>query len=93
MGCSPATPTLCNGPCGGGDSGGCGLYSRGHPQRDDSSVYLSAVAAVARNIGKAFSSGAGSERAHPLVVGSKSTVPIGTSNYVSMYLREGSAEG
>jgi UDPglucose 6-dehydrogenase len=63
------------------------------PQSDDGSVDLSNVAAVARDIGKAFSSEVGSDRAHPLVVVNKSTVPVGTGNYVSMYLQEGAAEG
>jgi UDPglucose 6-dehydrogenase len=58
----------------------------GTPQGDDGSVDLSDVAAVARGIGKALSSEVGSETARPLVVANKSTVPVGTGNYVSMLL-------
>lgn len=65
----------------------------GTPQGEDGSVDLSDVAAVARAIGKALSSEDRSERARPLVVANKSTVPVGTGNYVSMFLQEGAAEG
>jgi len=65
----------------------------GAPQGDDGSVDLSDVAVVARDIGKALSSEFGSERGRTLVVVNKSTVPVGTGNYVSLFVQEGAAEG
>jgi UDPglucose 6-dehydrogenase len=46
------------------------------------------VAAVARGIGQALA-GSGSGRDLPLVVVNKSTVPVGTGDYVSMLIGEG----
>ncbi len=59
------------------------------PQGDDGSADLGSVAAVARSIGGAL---AGAQRKHPLVVVNKSTVPVGSGDYVSMLIREGAAE-
>ena len=59
------------------------------PQGDDGSADLGSVAAVARGIGSAL---AGARREHPLVVVNKSTVPVGSGDYVSMLIREGAAE-
>jgi UDPglucose 6-dehydrogenase len=62
------------------------------PQGDDGSADLTSVAAVARSVGRALSE-RGAERARPLVVVNKSTVPIGSGDYVSMLIQEGAAEG
>ena len=65
------------------------------PQGDRGSADLSSVAAVARSIGLALaraSSENGQEREKPLVVVNKSTVPVGSGDYVSMLLREGAEE-
>ena len=65
------------------------------PQGDDGSADLSSVAAVARDIGRALSeSGAPSSRTRkrPLVVVNKSTVPVGSGDYVSMLIRDGLEE-
>ncbi|HEX2738932.1 MAG TPA: 2-dehydropantoate 2-reductase N-terminal domain-containing protein, partial [Rubrobacter sp.] len=59
------------------------------PQGDDGSADLGSVAAVARSIGGAL---AGISRNAPLVVVNKSTVPVGSGDYVSMLIREGAAE-
>lgn len=59
------------------------------PQADDGSADLVSVAAVARSIGSAL---AGVRREHPLVVVNKSTVPVGSGDYVSMLVQEGAAE-
>ena len=56
------------------------------PQDDNGSANLSSVAAVAQSIGRAL---ARSEREHPLVVVNKSTVPVGSGDYVSMLVHEG----
>jgi UDPglucose 6-dehydrogenase len=62
----------------------------GTPQgEEDGAADLSNVAAVARSIGRRLSE---VKRTHPLVVVNKSTVPVGSGNYVSMLLQEG-AEG
>lgn len=60
------------------------------PPDEDGSADLSNVAAVARSIGRALS-GAG-ERERPLIVVNKSTVPVGSGDYVSMLVREGAEE-
>jgi UDPglucose 6-dehydrogenase len=60
------------------------------PQGDDGSADLGSVAAVARAIGHAL---AATERDHPLVVVNKSTVPVGSGDYVSMLIKEGASEG
>jgi UDPglucose 6-dehydrogenase len=59
------------------------------PRGEEGSAELSSVAAVARDIGQAL---AGVERDRPLVVANKSTVPVGSGNYVSMLIREGAEE-
>ncbi len=59
------------------------------PQGDDGSADLSSVGAVARSIGRAL---AETERERPLVVVNKSTVPVGSGDYVSMLIQEGAAE-
>ena len=71
------------------------------PQGDDGSADLSSVGAVARSIGRALAEpgahpGAGetgrARRERPLVVVNKSTVPVGSGDYVSMLIQEGAAE-
>ena len=64
------------------------------PQGDDGAADLSSVAAVAKGVGRALAeSGAeGSRREKPLVVVNKSTVPVGSGDYVSMLVREGAEE-
>ena len=58
------------------------------PQGEDGSADLSGVAAVARGIGRALAeTAAGRER--PLVVVNKSTVPVGSGDYVSMLIGRG----
>jgi UDPglucose 6-dehydrogenase len=59
------------------------------PQGEGDSADLSSVAAVARLIGRILS---GSRRERPLVVVNKSTVPVGSGDYVSMLIREGLEE-
>ncbi len=61
----------------------------GTPQGDDGSADLSNVAAVARGIGRALS---GVDRVSPLLVVNKSTVPVGSGDYVSMLVRDGAEE-
>jgi UDPglucose 6-dehydrogenase len=56
------------------------------PQGDDGAADLSNVAAVARGIGGAL---ARASRRSPLVVVNKSTVPVGSGDYVSMLVRDG----
>ena len=64
------------------------------PQGDDGAADLSSVAAVARSIGRALSGAErGGTRARPLVVVNKSTVPVGSGDYVSMLIQEGASEG
>ena len=62
------------------------------PQSEGGSADLTSVGAVARGIGRALSE-VGTDRERPLVVGNKSTVPVGSGDYVSMLLREGAEEG
>jgi UDPglucose 6-dehydrogenase len=59
------------------------------PQGEDGSGDLSNVAEVARRIGRALSE---VSRDRPLVVVNKSTVPVGSGDYVSMLIREGLEE-
>ncbi|MGF1473516.1 MAG: UDP-glucose dehydrogenase family protein [Rubrobacteraceae bacterium] len=59
------------------------------PQGEDGSANLSSVADVARSIGRAL---ARSSRETPLVVVNKSTVPVGSGDYVSMLILEGAEE-
>ena len=62
----------------------------GTPQEEDGSADLSNVAAAARGVGRAL---AGRRRQRPLVVVNKSTVPMGSGDYVSMLIRDGMGEG
>jgi UDPglucose 6-dehydrogenase len=59
------------------------------PQSKNGSADLSSVAAVAFSIGRALS---GIDRERPLLVVNKSTVPVGSGDYVSMLIREGLEE-
>jgi UDPglucose 6-dehydrogenase len=59
------------------------------PQGKEGSADLSSVAVVARSIGRTLS---GAERERPLLVVNKSTVPVGSGDYVSMLIREGLEE-
>jgi UDPglucose 6-dehydrogenase len=59
------------------------------PQGVDGSADLSNIAAVARDIGWALP---GANRERPLVVVNKSTVPVGSGDYVSMLIRDGLEE-
>jgi len=59
------------------------------PQGGDGSADLSSVAAVARGIGGAL---ARTSRRSPLVVVNKSTVPVGSGDYVSMLIWDGIEE-
>ena len=64
------------------------------PQGDDGSADLASVGAVARGVGRAISEASAEERrGRPLVVVNKSTVPVGSGDYVSMLVQEGAAEG
>jgi UDPglucose 6-dehydrogenase len=60
------------------------------PQGEDGSADLSNVADVARGIGQALAEPSCRER--PPVVVNKSTVPVGSGDYVSMLVREGLEE-
>ncbi|HJQ30001.1 MAG TPA: UDP-glucose/GDP-mannose dehydrogenase family protein [Rubrobacter sp.] len=62
----------------------------GTPQGDDGSADLSNVASVARQVGRALASSPRRER--PLVVVNKSTVPVGSGDYVSGLIRDGAGE-
>ena len=64
----------------------------GTPQGDDGSADLSSVAAVAKDIGRALSESEPPPRERPLVVVNKSTVPVGSGDYVSMLIRDGLEE-
>lgn len=61
------------------------------PTGEDGSANLSSVATVARAVGRALASSA-SRRDEPLIVVNKSTVPVGTGDYVSMLIEEGVEE-
>jgi UDPglucose 6-dehydrogenase len=64
------------------------------PQDEDGSADLSSVGAVARSIGRALAEPEGATRREwPPVVVNKSTVPVGSGDYVSMLIQEGAAEG
>ena len=60
------------------------------PTGEDGSADLSSVAAVARAVGRALAESPGREE--PLVIVNKSTVPVGSGDYVSMLVREGAEE-
>jgi len=68
------------------------------PQGEDGSANLSSVGAVARGIGRALAEASseaappGARRERPLVVVNKSTVPVGSGDYVSMLIRDGMEE-
>lgn len=62
------------------------------PQGDDGAADLSSVAEVARRIGQALASSR-TAREKPLIVVNKSTVPVGSGDYVSMLVQEGAEEG
>jgi UDPglucose 6-dehydrogenase len=80
----------------------------GTPQGEDGSADLSSVGAVARSIGRALAEASPGEapletaplgappgesrRERPLVVVNKSTVPVGSGDYVSMLVRDGMEE-
>jgi UDPglucose 6-dehydrogenase len=59
------------------------------PQGEDGSADLTSVASVARRIGGALPE---ANRERPLVVVNKSTVPVGSGDYVSMLIHEGIEE-
>jgi UDPglucose 6-dehydrogenase len=69
------------------------------PQGEGGSADLSSVAAVARDIGRALAQSSAEDvgeapggfpgRERPLIVVNKSTVPVGSGDYVSMLIREG----
>jgi UDPglucose 6-dehydrogenase len=59
------------------------------PRGDDGAADLSNVGAVARNIGRTL---AEARREDLLVVANKSTVPVGSGDYVSMLIKEGAEE-
>ncbi len=62
------------------------------PQGEDGAADLSNVAAVARSIGRALAQEGGAERERPLLVVNKSTVPVGSGDYVSMLIHDGLEE-
>jgi UDPglucose 6-dehydrogenase len=61
------------------------------PQGEDGSADLSSVATVARSMGRVLIEAPSRER--PLIVVNKSTVPVGSGDYVSMLIQEGADEG
>lgn len=61
------------------------------PQGEDGSADLSSVAAVARGIGGTLAEPR-ADRESPLVVVNKSTVPVGSGDYVSMLIHDGIEE-
>ena len=63
------------------------------PQGDDGSADLSSVGAVARMVGGALAQPLARRRQRPLVVVNKSTVPVGSGDYVSMLIEEGAESG
>jgi UDPglucose 6-dehydrogenase len=60
------------------------------PQNGDGSASLSSVAAIARDIGRSLSEAP--LRKSPLLVVNKSTVPVGSGDYVSTLIQEGLEE-
>jgi UDPglucose 6-dehydrogenase len=62
------------------------------PRGENGSADLSSVAAVARGIGLALAQPEAPPRELPLIVVNKSTVPVGSGDYVSMLIREGASE-
>ena len=66
----------------------------GTPQGEDGAADLSSVGEVARGVGRVLAeTPPGAQRTRPLVVVNKSTVPVGSGDYVSMLIQEGAAEG
>jgi UDPglucose 6-dehydrogenase len=63
----------------------------GTPQAEEGSADLSSVAEVARSIGRALAE-AETNRERPLIVVNKSTVPVGSGDYVSRLIDEGFEE-
>ncbi len=59
------------------------------PQSEDGSADLSSVGAVARSVGRALAT---VKRERPLVVVNKSTVPVGSGDYVSTLIQDGLEE-
>ncbi|MGI8649369.1 MAG: UDP-glucose dehydrogenase family protein [Rubrobacter sp.] len=59
------------------------------PPGDDGAADLSHVASVARSTGAAL---AENRRPRPLMIVNKSTVPVGSGNYVSILVREGAGD-
>jgi len=57
----------------------------GTPQGENGAADLSSVAAVARSIGRVLSK---ANRERPLVIVNKSTVPVGSGNYVSTLIQD-----
>jgi len=65
----------------------------GTPQGEDGAADLSSVGEVARGVGRVLAEAPpGAQRTRPLVVVNKSTVPVGSGDYVSMLIQEGAAE-
>ena len=65
------------------------------PTGENGSADLTSVGAVARSVGRALAEAerdGGPARDRPLVVVNKSTVPVGSGDYVSMLVREGAEE-
>ena len=62
------------------------------PQGEDGSADLTSVATVARRLGQAMVEPGSKGRVRPLVVVNKSTVPVGSGDYVSMLIQEGAEE-
>lgn len=61
------------------------------PQGEDGAADLSSVAAVAQGVGRILGESEQGSR-HPLVVVNKSTVPVGSGEYVSMLIEEEMSE-
>lgn len=61
------------------------------PQSENGSAELSSVASVAREIGWGIAA-TGRDARRPIVVVNKSTVPVGSADYVSMLVKEGMQE-
>jgi len=62
------------------------------PQAEDGSADLSNVASVSKGIGRELAEPVVPFRERPLIVVNKSTVPVGSGDYVSMLIREGIEE-
>lgn len=62
------------------------------PQGEDGAADLSNVGMVARGIGQALAEAPPESRTSPLVVVNKSTVPVGSGDYVSMLIEEGAED-